>query len=66
MASGFGSVHPITEQILRQLGLSSDDVTQIVSEHKPGETVKVVVLRDGVRKQVKVKLASRPAVVTQG
>lgn len=45
---------------------SSEDVARVVSSRKPGETVDVVVVRDGRRVTVKVTLAKRPTVITQG
>lgn len=46
---------------------SSEDVARVVSSRKPGETVDVVVVRGGGdRATVKVKLAKRPSVITQG
>jgi putative serine protease PepD len=38
-----------------------DDVTATVSDRRPGETVRVTVLRDGRRVSVEVKLGTRPA-----
>jgi putative serine protease PepD len=37
-----------------------DDVTAAVADHKPGDTVRVTVLRDGRRVTVEVKLGTRP------
>lgn len=47
---------------------SSEDVARVVSSRKPGETVDVIVVRggSGERETVKVKLAKRPSVITQG
>jgi serine protease Do len=41
---------------------SADDVVRIVSEQlSPGQSVTVTFLREGVRRQVRLKLAQRPA-----
>ena len=45
---------------------SSEDVARVVSSRKPGETVDVVVVRGNTRATVKIKLAKRPSVITQG
>jgi S1-C subfamily serine protease len=37
-----------------------DDVTGTISRHKPGQTVRVTVLRDGRQVNIKVKLGRRP------
>jgi putative serine protease PepD len=39
---------------------SSDDLGSLINNHKPGDTVKLDVLRDGKHKTFAVKLASRP------
>ncbi len=40
--------------------VSPDDLARLISARKPGETVKVEILRDGERKRVKVTLGTRP------
>jgi S1-C subfamily serine protease len=46
---------------------STEDVARVVSSRKPGETVEVVIVRGGGdRETVRVKLAKRPTVITQG
>lgn len=46
---------------------STEDVARVVSSRKPGETVDVVIVRGGGdRATVRVKLAKRPTVITQG
>lgn len=45
---------------------STEDVARAVSTRKPGQTVTVTVVRDGLRVKMKVKLSQRPSVVTQG
>ncbi len=37
-----------------------DDLARLIAARKPGETVKVEILRDGQRKQVEVTLGTRP------
>jgi S1-C subfamily serine protease len=37
-----------------------DDLARLISARKPGETVKLEILRDGQRKQVEVTLGTRP------
>ena len=37
------------------------DVTAAISDRRPGETVRVTVLRDGRRLNIEVKLGTRPA-----
>jgi S1-C subfamily serine protease len=39
---------------------SSDDLGSLIGNHKPGDTVKLDVLRDAKHKTISVKLASRP------
>lgn len=45
---------------------TSEDVARVVSTRKPGETVTVVVERDGQERSLRVKLTQRPSVVSQG
>jgi S1-C subfamily serine protease len=45
--------------------LRNSDLSELVSGHKPGDTVTLEVLRDGERADVEVKLGSRPADVNQ-
>jgi len=40
--------------------VSPEDLARLVAAREPGETVKVEILRDGRRKQVKVTLGTRP------
>jgi S1-C subfamily serine protease len=39
---------------------SADDVSTLISKHKPGDTIKLEILRDGTRRTVSVKLGRRP------
>jgi S1-C subfamily serine protease len=43
----------------------NNDLSELIAEHKPGDTVTLQVLRDGDRANVDVKLGSRPADVNQ-
>ena len=50
--------------IVQQIGdtavQSSDQLSEAVTRHKPGETVPIQIVRDGQRKNVEVKLGTRP------
>jgi len=39
---------------------NADDVSSLISKHRPGDTVKLEILRDGTRRTVPVKLGRRP------
>jgi S1-C subfamily serine protease len=45
---------------------SSDQLSRVVADHKPGDTIGLEVLRDGRRQTLKVKLAERPAAQRSG
>jgi S1-C subfamily serine protease len=40
---------------------TSDDVRQVLADHKPGDTVHVVLVRDGDTREIEVTLGNRPA-----
>jgi S1-C subfamily serine protease len=43
----------------------NNDLSELIAQHKPGDTVTLTVIRDGHRAQVNVTLGSRPADVSQ-
>jgi S1-C subfamily serine protease len=43
----------------------NNDLSELIAQHKPGDTVTLDVIRDGHRAQVNVTLGSRPADVSQ-
>jgi serine protease Do len=43
----------------------NNDLSELIAQHKPGDTVTLDILRDGHSAQVQVTLGSRPADVTQ-
>ncbi|HEX2360412.1 MAG TPA: trypsin-like peptidase domain-containing protein [Solirubrobacterales bacterium] len=45
---------------------SESDLAELISRQRPGQTVTLVILRDGDRKQVEVELDPRPERVAQG
>jgi S1-C subfamily serine protease len=45
---------------------SSDDLSTLISGHKPGDEVKLVIVRAGKRQTLTTKLASRPAATQVG
>jgi S1-C subfamily serine protease len=45
--------------------LENNDLSELVAQHKPGDTVTLTVIRDGHRGDVQVTLGSRPADVNQ-
>jgi S1-C subfamily serine protease len=45
--------------------LENNDLSELIAQHKPGDSVTLTVIRDGHRGQVQVTLGSRPADVNQ-
>jgi S1-C subfamily serine protease len=45
---------------------SSDDLSSLIGEHKPGDTVSLEIIRGGKRRTVNVKLGSRPNTLATG
>ena len=44
---------------------SADDVVRVVADRLPGQTVELTILRDGRRRNVQVRLGTRPAAVDE-
>jgi S1-C subfamily serine protease len=45
---------------------SSDDLSSLIGDHKPGDTVTLQIIRAGKRRTVSVKLGSRPTTLATG
>jgi S1-C subfamily serine protease len=45
--------------------LQNNDLSELIAQHKPGDTVPLDILRDGQQMTVDVTLGSRPADVGQ-
>jgi S1-C subfamily serine protease len=50
----------VITQVQAQPIVNADDLSQVVARYKPGETVTVAVVRNGAKRDLRVKLGERP------